>query len=554
MRLFYWQILVGDKLKAMAESQYSSKQEIPAKRGKILASDGFALATNKQAYLLYSYLPELKQDKKEISTKLAPILALENPKEEEAKILAQLTQEDLSWVPLAKKIDRQKKENIESLGIAGLGFQEEEQRFYPEGSMSAHLLGFVGQDRSGGDKGYFGLEGFYDRILSGKPGFSTKEQDATGKPIVIGRSLLEGGTIGGDLTLNIDRSLQFLLEEKLKKGIERFQASGGLAVVMDPETGAILGMASFPSYDPAEYDKTDKSLFSNPVISQTFEPGSIFKPLVMASALEAGAIKPEDKCDRCTGPRQIGEYFIRTWNDKYHPDSTMTDILVNSDNVGMVYVSEKLGKENLLSHLRDFGIGQLTDIDLEGETTASLRPDSDWATIDLATAGFGQGIAVTPIQILRAMAVIANGGNLVEPQVVNKIKLEDKEIEIKPKIAKRVISQKTARIVTEMMVASAERGGKWERPKGYRVAGKTGTAQIPIAGHYDKEKTIVSFVGFAPVLNTADSLGASAGKPRFVMLVTLREPALTWGSMTVAPLWFEIAKEIFYLFGIPPSS
>lgn len=543
LRLFYWQVVMGEKLQAMAESQHFSQEEIPTKRGKILATDGFPLTTSQKAYLVFANLPKLDLDKTEVASRLAPFLDAKEPEKTKEEIFSRLNRQNLVWVPLARKIDRETKEKVEKLEISGIGFQEEEKRFYPEGSMSAHLLGFVGQDRSGQDKGYFGLEGFYDRLLAGRPGLLFQEKDASGKPILIGESSLEGEILGRDLQTFLNRSLQYLLEEKLKKGIEKYQAKGGLAVMMDPATGAILGMASFPSYYPAEYSQTDKTFFSNPVVSQTFEPGSIFKPLVMAAAINQEVVVAEEKCSRCNGPRQIGEYVIKTWDEKYHPDSTMTEILEHSDNVGMVYVSEKLGKQKLLPYLKNFGLGELTGIDLEGETTAEIRPEEDWTAIDLATAAFGQGVAVTPIQMVRAMAAIANGGVLLEPHVVAKIKSEEKEVEIKPKVQRRVIKETTAKIITEMMVNAVEKGGRWEKPKGYRIAGKTGTAQIPIAGHYDKEKTIVSFIGFAP-----------ADQPRFIMLVTLQEPSLTWGSMTVAPLWFEMAKEIFYLLGIPPSS
>ena len=222
----------------------------------------------------------------------------------------------------------------------------------------------------------------------------------------------------------------------------------------------------------------------------------------------------------------------------------MTEILVNSDNVGMVYVAEKLGKEKLYRYLNNFGIGNLTGVDLEGETKVSLRPPVNWADIDLATISFGQGVAVTPIEMITAVGMIANGGKLLEPHFVKEISSLTRRLAIKPKIKRKPISETTAKIVSEMMINATQKGeAKWAVPKGYRIAGKTGTAQIPIAGHYDKEKTIASFVGFAP-----------ADNPKFVMLVTLKEPSTSpWGSETAAPLWFEIAKEIFKIWGIPPK-
>ncbi|MDP3888761.1 MAG: penicillin-binding protein 2 [bacterium] len=540
-RLFYWQIISGSKLQALAESQRTSSIEIPTTRGDILASDGFPMATNQEGYLVSATLPQLNLDKNEIAARLAPILNPSDTDNEKEDLKSKLNRDSV-WVVLAHKVDKKTKDTLAALKIAGINFDEEQKRLYPEASMSAHMLGFVGQDNNGHDKGYFGLEGNYDRILAGKAGILKQEKDASGKHILIGNSSTEEEINGRVLQTYFNRGLQFILDDNLKKGIEKYQAKAGLAVVMDPKTGAILAMSSFPNYDPSNYAQTDSNLFSNPVISQTFEPGSIFKPLVMSAAINEGAIKPEDKCTKCEGPRQIGEYTIRTWDDKYHPDSTMSDILVHSDNVGMVFVGEKLGQDKLLSYIRNFGIGEMTGIDLEGETTAFFRTDGNWPLIDYATLSFGQGVAVTPIQMARAISAIANGGELLEPHVVSEIKSDSRDLETKVKVQRRVISETTAKVVTEMMVNAVEKGGKWERPKGYRIAGKTGTAQVPIAGHYDKTKTIVSFVGFAP-----------ADDPRFVMLITLREPALTWGSMTVAPLWMETAKEIFYYLKIPPK-
>ncbi len=410
--------------------------------------------------------------------------------------------------------------------------------------MSAHLLGFVGQDSSGKDKGYFGIEGYYNRELSGRPGTLRLERDVQGQPILIGERIEDPAVQGRDLILYLDRGLQYLIEEKLKKGIERYGAKEGSVVVLDPQTGGVLAMASLPNFNPEDYAQTDARLYPNPVINQSFEPGSIFKIVVMASALDGGVVKPEDRCPQCDGPRKIDKYEIKTWDENYYPESTMTEIIQHSDNVGMVYVSQKLGIERLVDYLTKFGFDSATGIDLEGEASPPFRLQNQWNVVDLAVAGFGQGIAVTPIQMAGAAAVIANGGYLVEPHVVAKIKSVDREVEIKPKVIRQVISSAAAKTMTEMMVNAVEKGeAKWAKPEGHRIAGKTGTAQIPIAGHYDEEKTIASFIGFGP-----------ADRPKFVMLVTLREPSSSpWGAETAAPLWFDIAQEMFLYYGIMPD-
>ncbi len=535
LRLFYWQVVKSEELSLLAESQHWESFEIPAKRGRIFAADGFPLVDNQPAFLVFASLPDLKEKPEEIAAKITPILYSESERKEfEIIIKERLRRQDLVWVPIKHKVSLEQKKAIEELKIAGLGFEEEEKRSYHEGSSSAHLLGFVGKDINGKDKGYFGLEGFYDLELKGRPGIIRREKDASGKPILVGETKSETQKDGEDLFTTIDRTVQLLIEEKLKKGLARYGAKSGIVIVMEPKSGAILGMASFPSYDPAEYFKFDKSLYPNPAISFSYEPGSTFKVLVMAAAINEGVVNSETRCDKCDGPRNISGYTIRTWNDKYFPNSTMREVIQRSDNVGMVFVGEKLGAEKLVEYLEKFGIGEPTGIDLQGEISPPFRPKEKWKAIDLATASFGQGIAVTPIQMARAVGAIANLGKLMKPYVVK----------TQFKTAQTVISPISARLITEMMVNAVDNGeAKWAKPKDFRIAGKTGTAQIPVAGHYDEEKTIASFIGFAP-----------ADEPKFAMLVTLREPTSSpWGSETAAPLWFDIAKELFVYFGILPE-
>ena len=543
-RLFFWQVLSFDDLKAMAEGQHWVSFEISAQRGEILASDGSPLASNEEAFLVFASLPEIKQDKNEVAEKLAPLLEPENEATIAALIKERLSRSDLVWVPLKHKVSREVKSQIENLKIGGIGFEEEQNRSYPEGSSSAHLLGFVGNDVNGQEKGYFGLEGFYDLELKGRPGILQREKDATGKPILVGEVKKEKERQGRTLVTTIDRTIQFIINEKLKEGLSRYGALSGTVTIMEPKTGAILGMASLPNYDPGKFFNYDKTLYSNPAVALAYEPGSTFKVLVMSAALNEDIVKPETRCDKCDGARVISNYTIKTWNEKYFPDSTMTEVIQHSDNIGMVFVGEKLGVEKMYSYLQKFGLGQTTGIDLEDEASPKLRPKNEWKLIDLATASFGQGVALTPIQMLRAVAVIANGGKLVKPFLVKEVVSEQGKTEIQPKIGDEILKPSTASIMTEMMVNAVDNGeSKWAKPKGYRIAGKTGTAQIPVAGHYDQEKTIASFVGFAP-----------ADNPQFVMLVTLREPTSSpWGAETAAPLWFDMAREIFTYYGIQPS-
>lgn len=550
-RLFYWQVLAADELVAAAEKQHLISFEIPARRGRILANDGFPLVTNQESFLVYASLPELEEPPQKLASQISPFLASPSAQlEVEEMIKERLSREDLVWVPIKHRVDRLTKEKIEALGLAGLGFETEEKRDYPEGSSSAHLLGFVGSDVSGRDKGYFGLEGFYDWQLRGRPGKVSQERDAFGRPILIGGFGQENSEDGRDLVLFLDRAVQFVVEKKLQEGIEKYGAKAGSAVVMDSQTGGILAMASYPNYDPAEFTQFDKETYKNPVVADLFEPGSILKPLMMAAALNEEAVTPQTKCDQCQGPREIGEDTISTFNDEYHPDSTMIEVLEHSDNVGMVFVGEKLGKDKAYQYLEDFGLGEKTEIDLEEETSAQLRPKRQWSEVDWATVNFGQGIALTRIQMVRAFSALANQGKLLKPLVVKKILTEEGEIEIHSQMIRQVIKPATARVITEMLVSTTEKSplhyprDRISELAPYRIAAKSGTAQIAIGGEYDPEKTIASVIGFAP-----------ADNPRFTVLVTLTEPtAAPWGSDTAGPIFFQILKELLLYYGIQPGN
>lgn len=538
IRLFYWQIISGDSLRLQASQQYSLDFLLPASRGDILASDGSPLAMNSTAHLVFAQPKEIESIS-DFSAKISPVLDLE--KEE---VLSDLSTPGRIWVPLSHKVDGSTYETLKGLNLKGLGFEKEPQRYYPESSMAAHLLGFVGSDQNGRDKGYFGLEGYYDRELRGKDGRLQAEKDVRGSPIVIGEAKRVEAENGRSLVLWVDRTIQRIAEEKLKEGMTKYGAKEGTVSIMDPKTGGILAMASFPSYDPLRYSAFDKVTYKNPIVASTYEPGSTFKVLVMGAALNEHAVTAETTMEE-SGPVRVGEYTVKTWNNEYRGTQTMTEVIRHSSNVGMVFVAQKLGKEKLISYIRNFGFGQLTGIDLEEEASPTLRDDRQWYSIDLATASFGQGIAVTPLQMLRAVGALANDGWLMEPRMVKEIKdTNGKSVVVKPKKIHQVVGSNAARVMTEMMVDAVDNGeAKWAKPKGYRIAGKTGTAQIPVAGHYDEKKTIASFVGFAP-----------ADNPRFVMLVTLQEPTSSpWGSETAAPLFFAVARELFLYMGIPPQ-
>ncbi len=535
-RLFYWQIVRGDELAALAQRQRLQVKEISAPRGKIYTANHHPLVLNEPGYSVYIYTPNTNLSNNEIAESLGPIL--DKPPEE----LEELISGPRKWLVLSKNISPDQKKEIEQLEISGVGFEAINERDYPEASMSAHVLGFVGRNKNDRPQGYFGLEGFYHQQLSGKGGLIMGEKNPFGQSIFLGQQIQDIMEPGYDLILNIERTAQYILEDELKKGIEKHQAESGWAVILDPNTGRVLAMASFPNYSPKDYAEWNEAVFSNPIVASGFEPGSIFKPLIMASALEEDLVAPETVCPVCDGRLTIGDDTIRTFNDQYHPNSTMTEVIKNSDNVGMAYVAGLLGKEKVLDYLQRLGFGQKTGIDLQEEATFTLRTANKWYPIDVATAGFGQGISITPIQFVRAFSALANGGYLVDPQVVKEIRqVGDKSYQPTAVKGERVFSEQTCESIRDMMVLAVEQGAtEWIDKNGISAAGKTGTAQIPIEGHYDEEKTIGSFVGYFP-----------AEEPKFVMLVSLREPKSSpWGADTAAPVWFEAAKRLSYYWNL----
>lgn len=537
-RLFYWQIIKADELSALALSQYSEEIKLLGKRGEIKTSDGFPVASNRVSYLAFVNPKEIKDKKK-----IADILSL-HLNVNRATISAKL-QLDRFWVPIKAGIDPKTKDVIDTLDLKGIGFEQQFDRFYPEASMSSHLLGFVGKDALGEDKGYFGLEGYYDRMLRGKEDYVVEVKDALGRPILSRMTSSRLGIDGSNLILTVDRSIQFLVEQKMKKGIEKYNAPSGMVGIMNPKNGNIIAIAAFPSFTPEHYQDYKEDLYKNPFTSNTYEPGSTFKPLVMAAALDASVVTPRTRCNICDGPIFIGGYEIHTWNNKYFENINMIDVIRRSDNTGMVFVAQKLGVDKMLSYLKKFGIGSLTDIDLQGEVAPGLKSKDEWYPVDLATVAFGQGISLTPIELLNAFSAIANKGKRMQPHVVGSVEKPDgKIIKITPKVLSTPISEKTAKVMTEILVNAVNKGeASWTKLRGYRIAGKTGTASIPVEGHYDQGQTIASFIGFAP-----------ADDPKFVMLVVLDKPTTSpYGSETAAPIFFDIAKDILSYYRIPPS-
>jgi cell division protein FtsI (penicillin-binding protein 3) len=547
-RLFYWQIVKGTHLEVEASKQYERLIINTGKRGSIYTSDDHLLVGNEKVYRLFAEPQLYTESKEKIQKQIEELLlglnqdykeATDSALKEEIKnefeefLDQKLSIRDKQWVGITSGITEQVKDEIDTLNIAGLGFDPYFERFYPEASMAAHITGFVGKDEDGETVGYFGVEGSLNKELSAKKDKQLQSSFSLGNE-------LHNKINGRDITLTIRRDVQFLIETELKAALEKYGADSGEIIVMEPQTGKVIGSASYPNYDQKYFYKFPTEVYKNPNVTNFYEPGSTFKTLTVSIGLDQKVITPETECDKCEGARKIGKYTIRTWDDVYHPNINMTDALAKSDNTAMIFIEEKIGSEDFIDYIKKFGFGQNVTNDLQEDSTPSF-PDK-WGPVELATRSFGQGISATNLQVLRAINTIANGGLMVQPQFIEKVTDKETNQEIVTDVIEldQVITPETAQEVTKMMIESANHGeAQWIATEDYLVAGKTGTSQVvKKSGGYDDEKTIASFIGFAP-----------ADHPRFIMLTKLNEPMTSpWAAETAAPLWYKIADKLILMF------
>lgn len=556
LRLFYWQVLQAPKLQVAAQSQYSKSTTHTGSRGLIFTSDNYPLVANETVYRLFAQPKLLAQSPEEIASKLAPILQKEltsvttvDEQTQQVKVLTQqlqerLVQKDKNWVSLFQPLSQETKTNIEALNIFAIGFDAYEQRWYPEASIAATVTGFVGKNEDGEDTGYFGIEGALNKELTARKLRSTTLTDALGKKLLGSEPKTSHSINGRSVTTTLRRDVQYLIYTNLEAALQKYGAKSGEIIVMDPHTGKILGMATLPAYDPAHFSRYPAENYKNPSISATYEPGSTLKVLTVAAGIDSAKITPNTSCPVCAGPRIFGKYTIRTWNDVYNPNISMTDALAKSDNTAMIYIAELIGSEKYQTYLKKFKIGEELHIDLQEDTTTPFP--QKFGPVELATISFGQGISTTSMQLVRAIGALANNGLMMRPTILEKVENESgEEILIDPQVEGHVVSPETAKQVVDMMIQSAHSGeAQWIARNAYTVAGKTGTSQIPSPqGGYEKDKTIASFIGFAP-----------AHSPAFIMLVKLVEPTTSpWAAETAAPLWYTIADNLLLLLDVPPT-
>lgn len=533
-RLFQKQILEHGSYLAEAQDQYIIKKDLPAHRGKIYASDMFPLATNRQYWQVLA-VPKNIKNPDEVARKLSSVLGIS--KEE----IFNAINNDKSYIPPLKHgLTEEEGDKIAKEKITGVIVMPESKRFYPEGGLASHILGFVNNL----GEGQYGVEGFFNDQLKGFEGEISAEKDIKGRYFNVGEKIEPKD--GNDYILTIDHNIQYQTEQILSQAVEKYQADSGFIGIMDPNTGAILAMAGTPSYDPNKFNEIlpgQQEVFNNLGVTAAWEPGSVFKPLIMAAAINEKKVEPETE-GIFSNSVTVDSYEIHTSTDEAYGKETMTQVLENSDNVAMVWISEQLGKDLEYQYLKDYGFGRKTGIEQDTESTGSVLDVKKWSNTQRATISFGQGISVTPIQLMTAFSSIANGGKLMKPYVVNEIKDSSGHTDkTKPQEVKTVLTKETTDKLKDMLVSVVLNGhGKKAQVEGYAVAGKTGTAQIPRpgGGYYD-DRHIGSFIGFAP-----------AKDPKFLMIVRLDQPKnVTWAEESAAPTFGKMASWLLSYLRVP---
>lgn len=533
-KLFILQIQQGRHLTERATRQYQRLLPIVSRRGTIYDRAGRELAVSLRVSSAFAQ-PAAIEDPAATAAALAPIL-----RQPANELQGRLTS-DKPFVWLQRRLESSQATAISDLGLRGVGLTPESRRYYPRQERAAHILGMVGVD----DHGLEGLEHEYDDLLGGRPQYVEAEQDALGR--IIFRQ--EGATPAPpifDLTLTIDEVLQYIAERELQRAVERSRARAGTAIVMDPWTGEILALANQPTFDPNDYRKYSPAARRDRATTDYFEPGSMFKVILAAGALEEGVVRPDDQFYGENGAIEVSGTTIRD-HEKYGWIS-VRQILAQSSNVGAIKIGQKLGKSLYYHYISSFGFGTLTGVDLPGETPGLVHRPKGWSALSLSVMSLGQEISVTPVQIATAVSAVANGGNLLRPYVVRRVAAQDGSAvrEVGPVVIRQVISPRTSQLLMGMLRGVVEEGtGKEAALPDYAVAGKTGTAQKidPATGRYSHRKVVASFVGVVP-----------AEAPRLVILVVIDEPeTLRWGASIAAPAFREIARDAMKYLRVPPS-
>ncbi len=540
-RLYQKAVIEHGSIVKAAELQYTSRKEVVGKRGEILtkldSKNYFPLATNERRYQVL-VVPKNIKDHDKAAQALAPIL-----EQSAHDINAKIDNDKVYIPPLKRRLTRLQADKIAALRLDGVLLLPEFVRVYPENNLASQALGFVNNDWQGN----YGVEDSYNNVLKGSEGVEVSQRDNTGRLIKSGEEVAAKN--GSSVVLTLDREIQHAVEKSLADALKKYEADTASAIVLDPKTGAILSMAALPNFDPnAFYDvpQDQVSVFNNPVTSYAWEPGSIMKPIVMALAMQEHLVEPDTK-DTFSASVKVLNYEIFTAEKKAFGLETMTQVLENSDNVAMVWVSNKLGNQKEYDGLKRFGFGVIPSLKLPSVTSGFLPALKDWNDVTRATASFGQGVSATPLQMVTAYATLANKGVMMQPYLVDRV-IDDEGATIfqaQPKSLGKIIDPDTSNKIGTMLQSVVENGhGKRAAVSGYRVGGKTGTAQVskPDGGYYD-DRHIGSFAGYFPLSD-----------PRYVMLVKLDNPKnVQFAESSAAPTFGEIAQFILTSKAVSPD-
>jgi cell division protein FtsI/penicillin-binding protein 2 len=533
LQLVRWHALPHPGILSAAAAQPYTPQTYVA-RGNIVDRHGNLLATDVYRWTV-GISPSVVVDKEKVAQELAPLL-----KQSVVDLLGKMTANpDAQYVILASDVDESIGEQINDLHRFGVSAEPHPRRYYPQGSLGAHVVGFVNAE----GQAYYGVEEFYQEFLTGASTLRNAPSGSEALPDAFAAYV--PSPAGRDLVLTLDAGIQYLVEAQLKHALSYYGAQAGTIIVLDPKTGEILASASQPDFDPNRYFDGAGKGWANGAISLPYEPGSVVKVVTMAAGLDAGAITMDQRFID-SGLLEVGGYEIRNSDRLAHGSVTLTDILAQSLNVGAAEISLQMGKGIFYDYLQRFGFGQVTEIDLAGELPGLVKdPNSAvWSQSDLATNAYGQGLTVTPLQLIAAVAAIANDGVSIRPHLVSKMVESGRVISVRPRPNPRAIKVETARALRQIMADATTRGIDANLVPGYRVAGKTGTAQVPTSTGYSEDMTIATYVAFLP-----------ADDPRVVVLVKLDHPTRSqWASEVTVPVFQSVATELVRLLDIPPDS
>lgn len=544
VRLYFLQVRGYDKYQSRAENQSSFYQELIPERGEIFLKDGagsYPVAVNRDRQTVFA-VPRDITDKEKTIASLAATLAVE-----EDRLRERFSNDQDLFEIVKRKISEDEVVKIKELNFPGIQLMPESYRYYPGGELAAQLVGFVGSDGET-QIGRYGIEAYWEKELRGEAGSLNQERDAAGRWISIADREFKPAKNGADLVLTLNHPVQYEVEKILKETIEQHRADNGTIIVMESKTGRILALANYPSFNLNEYSKLeDMSLYLNEAISFAYESGSVFKPITMAAGIDDGKVDP-DTVFVDPGSISISGFTIKNSEEKSYGQQTMTQVLEESINTGVIYVEKLLGNKKFAEYVERFGFGEKTGIELPAEIAGNTKNLTELKRdVQFYTASFGQGITVTPLQLVTAYAAIANRGMLMKPQIVEKIIYADgTSEEVAPQEVRRVISEEASKQVGGMLRSVVVNGhGKRADVPGYLVGGKTGTAQVAKseAKGYEEGLTVGSFAGFAPV-----------DDPEFAVLVKINNPKdVQWAESTAAPAFGKVMKFLLEYHKIKPT-